>query len=71
MQTLLRNVQFAEQWPLKRPIEEGEKERVALGIYYREERPTWEEQIPQIATTPLVKQSIQDIDINPLFDELM
>ena len=67
----MKAYEVAEQWPLKRPIEEGEKERVALGIYYREERPTWEEQIPQIATTPLVKQSIQDIDINPLFDELM
>ncbi len=60
----------AEEWPLKRPLPEGTKERVPTGIFYVEERPTWEDGIPQIAQTPLVKQSIEPIDINPLFEEL-
>ncbi|GEM_PF-17462 len=61
----------AEEWPLRRPLKEGEKEKVATGIFYKEDRPTWEECIPQISQTPLVKQSLENIDINPLLDELM
>ena len=61
----------AEEWPLRRVLNEGEKEKVATGIFYREERPTWEAGVPQIAQMPLVKQSIDNIDINPLFEELM
>lgn len=62
---------LAEEWPLKRPLREGEKERIPIGIFYQEDRPTWEKQIPQIARQPLVYQSIENIDINPLFDELI
>ncbi len=61
----------AEEWPLRRPLNEGEKEKVATGIFYREERPTWEAGTPQISQVPLVKQSIENIDINLLFDELI
>ncbi|MBI4080597.1 MAG: 2-oxoacid ferredoxin oxidoreductase [Candidatus Levybacteria bacterium] len=61
----------AEEWPLRRALKEGEKEKVATGIFYREERPTWEDGMPQIATSPLVRQPIDKVDINPLFDELM
>lgn len=60
----------AEEWPLRHPLKEGEKERVATGIFYQEERPTWEAGIPQIAQTPLVKQPIENVDITPLFEEL-
>lgn len=63
--------EIAEQWPLKRLPNEGEKERVALGILYQEERPTWEDGIPQIADTPLVKHPIDKIDITHLFESLM
>ncbi len=61
----------AEEWPLRRALVEGEKEKVALGIFYQEERPTWEDGIPQIKDTPLVKQPIENIDINPLLEELL
>lgn len=61
----------AEEWPLKRPLKEGEKERIATGIFYKEERPTWQDGIPQIASMPLVKQSIENIDIQPILDELV
>lgn len=60
-----------EQWPLKRSLGKGEKEKIPTGILYQEERPTWEESTPQISQMPLVKQSIENIDINPLIDELM
>lgn len=63
--------QVAEQWPLKYIPKEGEKERVALGVIYQEDRPTWEDQIPQIAETPLVKQSLDDISIHPLLDDFI
>ena len=62
---------LAEQWPLRVPIAEGEKEKIPTGIFYQETRPTWHEQIPEIAATPLVKQSIDSIDINPLLEELL
>ena len=61
----------AEEWPLRRAIAEGEKEKIATGIFYQEQRPTWEDGIPQIAQTPLVKQPIDNVDITPLLDELM
>lgn len=60
----------AEQWPLRRPIKEGEKEKIALGVFFQEERPTWDEQIIQIKDTPLVKQSINNVNIDPLIAEL-
>jgi 2-oxoglutarate ferredoxin oxidoreductase subunit beta len=61
----------AEEWPLRRHLKEGEKEKISTGIFYTEERPTWEEQTPQITEKPLVKQSINDVDVDPLFDDLM
>src|SRR5258708_18773708 len=61
----------AEQWPLKRLIPEGEKEHIPTGIFYVEDRPTWEESVPQITTTPLVHQSLENISIEPLLHELM
>lgn len=60
----------AEEWPLKQPLKEGEKERIPTGIFYKEDRPTWQDGIPQIANLPLVKQSIENIDITPILDEL-
>ncbi|HVZ58384.1 MAG TPA: 2-oxoacid:ferredoxin oxidoreductase subunit beta [Patescibacteria group bacterium] len=63
--------QIAEEWPLKHIPKDDEKERVAVGIFYQEDRPTWEEGIPQIATMPLVKQDLTSITINPLLEDLM
>lgn len=60
-----------EQWPLKKHIVDGEKEKIPTGIFYKEERPTWEDGTPQISETPLVKQSLDNIDINPILQELM
>lgn len=66
----LKAFEVAEQWPLRRALNEGEMEKVASGILFQEERPTWEDGIPQIKETPLVHQSTGKIDINPLLEEL-
>lgn len=60
----------AEEWPLKRKLPEGQKERIPTGIFFKEDRPTWDGEIPQITQTPLVKQSIENINIDPLLNEL-
>ncbi len=62
---------LAEEWPLRRPLKEGEKEALPTGIIYVEDRATWEEGIPQISQAPLVKQSIDNRDITPILDEMM
>lgn len=67
----LKAFEVAEQWPLRRALLEGEKEKVATGLIYKEERPTWEDGVPQISQMPLVKQPIDNVDINPLLDELL
>ncbi|MBI2074329.1 MAG: 2-oxoacid:ferredoxin oxidoreductase subunit beta [Candidatus Levybacteria bacterium] len=61
---------LAEQWPLRLPLKEGEKESIPTGIIYKEERLTWGDGILQIAQAPLVKQSVEEIDINPILEEL-
>ena len=60
-----------QEWPLCYQLKENEKEKIPLGIFYQENRPTWEEGLPQIAQTPLAKQSIENRDISPLLEELM
>ncbi len=62
---------LAEQWPLKKSLQDGDKERIPVGILYKENRSTWEEEIPQISKLPLVKQPLKEVDINPLIDELI
>lgn len=61
---------LSEEWPLRRSLKGGEKESIPTGIIYQEDRPTWEDGIPQIAQSPLVKQPIENVDINSLLDEL-
>lgn len=61
----------AEEWPLRRLLKKGEKERIPIGLIYQEDRPTWEDGFPQIAQTSLVKQPIDNVDITPLLDELL
>ncbi|MDP2649821.1 MAG: 2-oxoacid:ferredoxin oxidoreductase subunit beta [bacterium] len=61
----------AEAWPLKRPLKEGEKEKIATGIFYKEEKPTWEDGIPQIKDIPLVKQALENIDISSILDDFV
>lgn len=60
-----------EQWPLKHILKEGEKEQIPMGVIYKENRPTWEEGIPQIAEKPLVNQDATKRDITPLLEMLL
>ncbi len=46
-------------------------DRIPVGIIYRKERPTFEEQLPALNKGPLVKQKIEPKRIEELLDELM
>jgi len=45
--------------------------RIPIGLFYREARPTYEDDLPQIAETPLARQRIEDIDIRTLMAEFV
>jgi 2-oxoglutarate/2-oxoacid ferredoxin oxidoreductase subunit beta len=46
-------------------------EKLGLGVFYETKRKTYEEQVFEIKKKPLVKQSISNIKINDLMDELI
>ncbi len=46
-------------------------DRIPIGLFYKEARPTYEEDLPQIAETPLARQRIEDIDIRTLMAEFV
>ncbi|MDO8473745.1 MAG: thiamine pyrophosphate-dependent enzyme [Dehalococcoidia bacterium] len=47
------------------------EEKIPVGVLYRRERPTLEEQFPALKAGPLVKQPIDPLRIEGLFDEFM
>jgi 2-oxoglutarate ferredoxin oxidoreductase subunit beta len=44
--------------------------KVPIGLFYKEERPTYEETLPQIKDTPLVKHDISNVDISTAYEDL-
>ena len=46
-------------------------DRIPIGLFYRELRPTYEDELPQIAEAPLVRQRIEEINITALMDEFV
>ena len=52
----------------ERGLEWGEK--IPFGVFYKEDKPTLEDNIPQISEIPLVKQDIKNINIDKLLNEL-
>lgn len=62
--------QRAEEWPPKRVLPEGEKEKVATGIFYQEDRPIWEESVMEATEGNVLKHDITNRDLSPLFKEL-
>ena len=46
-------------------------DRIPLGVIYRVERPTFEEQIPVLNKGPLVKQKLEPMKVEPLLDEFI
>ncbi len=46
-------------------------DRIPLGVIYRVEHPTFEEQIPVLSKGPLVKQKLEPMKVEPLLDEFI
>lgn len=46
-------------------------ERIPIGVIYRKERATFEEQLPALKKGPLVKQELEPRQIEELLDELL
>lgn len=44
-------------------------ERIPIGVIYRQERPTYEDGLPQLKAGPLVKQPLDPMRLEPLMDE--
>ncbi len=44
-------------------------EKYPIGIFYQEERPLYEEELPQFKKGPLVSHDISNVDVTPLFEE--
>ena len=51
--------------------EKTNSEKIPIGIFYKETRPTYREGKPQIAEKPLVKHDINNIDIEPVLNMLI
>lgn len=45
--------------------------RIPIGLFYKETKPTYEDELPQIKDIPLIKHRIEDIDIRALMDEFV
>jgi len=58
---------------IKKALEDSESDykKVPIGLFYKEERPTYEGQVPQIKGRPLVKQDISKIDLSAAYKDLM
>ncbi|MBD3313542.1 2-oxoacid ferredoxin oxidoreductase [Candidatus Woesearchaeota archaeon] len=48
----------------------SETDKLPIGIFYREEKPTYEDEIEQISRKPLVEQDISGVKMDDLLDEL-
>ena len=54
----------------KSHISSAADEKIPLGVFYRENRPTYEEELPQIKNTSLVNQLIENIDVSDIIAEM-
>ena len=46
-------------------------DKIPIGLFYKERRSTYEDELPQIAEKPLVQQDIENIDISGLLDKFV
>jgi len=46
-------------------------DRIPIGIFYKSNRKTYEERLPQIKEIPLVKHNISDVDVEDLLEEFV
>jgi 2-oxoglutarate ferredoxin oxidoreductase subunit beta len=52
---------------MKKAYEWGDK--IPIGLFYKENKPTYGDKLPQIRKKPLVDQDISDIDISSILEE--
>jgi 2-oxoglutarate ferredoxin oxidoreductase subunit beta len=60
----------AMEWPTPLKVDESRVDKIPTGLFYIEERATYEDELPQIAEKPLVEHSLDNIDITPLMETL-
>lgn len=48
----------------------SDHKKVPIGLFYKEERPTYEDQLPQIKDNPLVKHDLKKINVSEAYDAL-
>jgi len=46
------------------------RDKIPFGIFYKEDKPTLEDNLPQISEKPLIKHDIKNINIDKSFEEL-
>ena len=56
------------QKALEKSFEWGE--RIPIGIFYKEERPTYRDNLPHLKDTPLTGMLLDNIDTTPLLEEM-
>jgi len=54
---------------LERSLEWGE--RIPIGLFYREERPTYRDNLPHVKGKPLTRLDLEKVDLSPIFKALM
>lgn len=68
-----RIVKLDQAWPsadrFKAYQKAGESEKLAIGVFYREKRPTFESHFPQIQKIPLVRQLIGRVNLQPFLKD--
>jgi len=57
------------QRALEKSFEWGD--RIPIGIFYREERPTYRDGFPHVKGMPLTKLRIEDVDVTPILKSMM
>lgn len=60
-------MQLALEWPPKPGV--VEKDKIPLGVIYQDERPTLEDQLPQLKEQALVKQDIYERDLGKILKQ--
>lgn len=59
-------MELARKWPPSPCNESGTEGKIPLGVIYQKERPTYEDQLPQLKEEALVKQDIYERDLEKL-----
>ncbi len=61
----------AMEWPTQLKVDDNRIDRIPTGLFYQESRPTYHDELPQLADKALVEQPIDNVDIAPLMQRLV